>query len=68
MTVNEAIKALQEIKDRGHGDFELRAWNDTGHYCEVSVGSEYLQRKRIIEPINDKDINSENCFVMIYEC
>jgi len=27
-----------------------------------------LQRKRIIEPIEDKDINSENCFVMIYEC
>ena len=29
MTVDEAIKVLQEIKDRGHGDFELRAWNDT---------------------------------------
>ena len=68
MTVDEAIKELQEIKDRGHGDFELRAWSDNGKYCEVSVGSEYLQRKRIIEPIEDKDINSENCFVMIYEC
>lgn len=45
MTVDEAIKILQEIKDKGHGDFELRAWNDAGHhYCEVSIGSEYLQR------------------------
>ena len=39
MTVNEAIKVLQEIKDRGHGDFEVRAWNDTRYYCEVSIGS-----------------------------
>ena len=28
MTVDEAIKVLQEIKDKGHGDFELKAWPD----------------------------------------
>ena len=69
MTVDEAIKVLQEIKDKGHGDFELKAWNDVDHYyCEVSIGSEYLQRTRIIEPLDNKDINSDNCFVMVYEC
>ena len=69
MTVDEAIKVLKEIQDKGHGDFELKTWNDTDHsYCEVNIGSEYLQRKRIIEPLDQQDINSNNCFVMVYEC
>ena len=69
MTVDEAIKVLKEIQDKGHGDFELKTWNNTDHsYCEVNIGSEYLHRKRIIEPLDQQDINSDNCFVMVYKC
>jgi hypothetical protein len=69
MTVDEAIKVLQEIQDKGHGDFELKAWNDLYNcYCEINIGSEYLKGNEIIEPLYEQDINSKSCFVMVYEC
>ncbi len=36
MTVNEAIKYLEDLRDNGHGDVEIRTYNDCGGQMLVS--------------------------------